>query len=193
MRSHLLNDTTTEHYRRSVTEGVERVAAKLAATDRPFTGVTVDDLAPRIDAIDLDQPLRDTTAVLDELEDVYLRDAVYFHHPRYLAHLNCPVVIPAVLGEAVLSAVNSSLDTWDQSARRHPDRAETDRLDGRPHRPRPGRRRRVHLGRHPVQPPGAAARPRGDQDPGPGETARPRLRGQPLQRAEVREAARPRP
>jgi L-2,4-diaminobutyrate decarboxylase len=116
MRSHLLNDTTAEHYRRSVTEGIERVAAKLATTDRPFTGVAVDALSPRIDAIDLDRPLHDTAAVLDELEDVYLRDAVYFHHPRYLAHLNCPVVIPAVLGEAILSAVNSSLDTWDQSA-----------------------------------------------------------------------------
>ncbi|MYS71784.1 lysine decarboxylase DesA [Streptomyces sp. SID5926] len=116
MRSHLLNDTTAEQYRRSVTEGVERVAAKLATTDRPFTGVTVDALSPRIDGIDLDEPLHDTAAVLDELEDVYLRDAVYFHHPRYLAHLNCPVVIPALLGEAVLSAVNSSLDTWDQSA-----------------------------------------------------------------------------
>ncbi|WP_432172118.1 lysine decarboxylase DesA [Streptomyces sp. Tue6028] len=116
MRSHLLNDTTADRYRRSVTEGVERVAAKLATTQRPFTGIAVDDLAPRIDRIDLDRPLHDTTAVLDELEEVYLRDAVYFHHPRYLAHLNCPVVIPAVLGEAVLSAVNSSLDTWDQSA-----------------------------------------------------------------------------
>ncbi|MFJ9346769.1 lysine decarboxylase DesA [Streptomyces sp. NPDC101237] len=116
MRSHLLNDLTAEHYRRSVTEGVERVAAKLATTERPFTGITADALAPVLDRIDLDRPLRDTTAVLDELEDVYLRDAVYFHHPRYLAHLNCPVVIPAVLGEAVLSAVNSSLDTWDQSA-----------------------------------------------------------------------------
>ncbi|MGW0755808.1 lysine decarboxylase DesA [Streptomyces sp. NPDC002814] len=116
MRSHLLNDTTAERYRSSVTEGIERVAAKLATTDRPFTGVTVDALAPRIDAIDLDRPLHDTAAVLDELEDVYLRDAIYFHHPRYLAHLNCPVVIPAVVGEAVLSAVNSSLDTWDQSA-----------------------------------------------------------------------------
>jgi L-2,4-diaminobutyrate decarboxylase len=116
MRSHLLNDLTAEQYRSSVTEGVERVAAKLATTDRPFTGVTVDTLAPRIAAIDLDRPLGDTSSVLDELEDVYLRDAVYFHHPRYLAHLNCPVVIPAVLGEAVLSAVNSSLDTWDQSA-----------------------------------------------------------------------------
>ncbi|MET7452474.1 lysine decarboxylase DesA [Streptomyces sp. NPDC005574] len=116
MRSHLLNDTTTEQYRRSVTEGVERVAAKLATTERPFTGVTVDALSPRVDRIDLDRPLLDTTAALDELEEVYLRDAVYFHHPRYLAHLNCPVVIPALLGEAVLSAVNSSLDTWDQSA-----------------------------------------------------------------------------
>src|SRR3954462_5054188 len=116
MRSHLLNDTTAEHYRRSVTEGVERVAARLAATDRPFTGITVDALAPTIDAIDLDTPLRDTAAVLDELGEVYLRDAVYFPHPRYLAPLNCPVVIPAVLGEAVLAAVNSSLDTWDQSA-----------------------------------------------------------------------------
>ncbi|MEU1592314.1 lysine decarboxylase DesA [Streptomyces sp. NPDC005708] len=116
MRSHLLNDLTAEHYRRSVTEGVERVAAKLAATDRPFTGVAVDALAPKIERIDLDRPLHDTSAVLDELEELYLRDAIYFHHPRYLAHLNCPVVIPAVLGEAVLSAVNSSLDTWDQSA-----------------------------------------------------------------------------
>ncbi|MEU9336835.1 aspartate aminotransferase family protein [Streptomyces sp. NPDC048290] len=116
MRSQLLNGMTTERYRRSVTDGVERVAARLAATDRPFTGVTPDALAPLIERIDLDRPLYDTTAVLDELEDVYLRDAVYFHHPRYLAHLNCPVVIPAVLGEAVLSAVNSSLDTWDQSA-----------------------------------------------------------------------------
>ncbi|MFF0748951.1 pyridoxal phosphate-dependent decarboxylase family protein [Streptomyces sp. NPDC004267] len=116
MRSHLLNDTTADVYRRTVTDGVERVARKLATTRGPFTGVTPAELAPVVDSVDLDRPLGDTAAALDELEDVYLRDAVYFHHPRYLAHLNCPVVIPAVLGEAVLSAVNSSLDTWDQSA-----------------------------------------------------------------------------
>ncbi|MFJ2751462.1 pyridoxal phosphate-dependent decarboxylase family protein [Streptomyces sp. NPDC087297] len=115
MRSHLLNETTADLYRRSVTEGVDRVAAKLATTQRPHTGISVDELAPVINGIDLDKPLADAAAVLDELEDVYLRDAVYFHHPRYLGHLNCPVVIPAVLGEAILSAVNSSLDTWDQS------------------------------------------------------------------------------
>ncbi|MGH4028426.1 pyridoxal phosphate-dependent decarboxylase family protein [Actinomycetota bacterium Odt1-20B] len=116
MRSHLLNDTTAERYRGSVTEGIERVAARLATTDRPFTGVTADALAPRVEAVDLDAPLHDTIAALDELDELYLRDAVHSHHPRHLAHLNSPAVIPALLGEAVLSAVDSSLDTGDRSA-----------------------------------------------------------------------------
>lgn len=115
-RSHLLGNETADDYRRLVTDGVTRVAAAVARTARPFTGVSPDELAPRVGAIDLDRPLGDPAAALAELEEVYLRDAVYFHHPRYLAHLNCPVVLPALLGEAVLSAVNSSLDTWDQSA-----------------------------------------------------------------------------
>ncbi|MGC4806838.1 pyridoxal phosphate-dependent decarboxylase family protein [Micromonospora sp. DT233] len=115
-RDHLLTAGTTGQYRQVLAEGIARVSTRIAGTERPFSGVTPAALAPTVAAVDLDRPLGDVTAALDELEDVYLRDAVYFHHPRYLAHLNCPVVIPALLGEAVLSAVNSSLDTWDQSA-----------------------------------------------------------------------------
>ncbi|WP_434742675.1 pyridoxal phosphate-dependent decarboxylase family protein [Micromonospora sp. SH-82] len=115
-REHLFNDGTVEEYRRVLAAGVDRVATRIAGTDRPFTGITPAQLAPQIAAVDLDAPLGETTAALDELDELYLRDAVYFHHPRYLAHLNCPVVLPALLGEAILSAVNSSLDTWDQSA-----------------------------------------------------------------------------
>jgi len=70
----------------------------------PFTGVTPAELEPVVGAIDLDRPLGEPAAALDELDRVYLHDAVYFHHPRYLAHLNCPVVIPALLGEAVRRA-----------------------------------------------------------------------------------------
>ncbi|MGB2569122.1 pyridoxal phosphate-dependent decarboxylase family protein [Micromonospora citrea] len=115
-RAHLFHADSVEHYRRALADGIDRVAGRVATADTPFTGVSPEQLAPRINGIDLDRPLGDTGAALDELQDVYLRDAVYFHHPRYLAHLNCPVVIPALLGEAVLSAVNSSMDTWDQSA-----------------------------------------------------------------------------
>ncbi|WBB77778.1 aspartate aminotransferase family protein [Micromonospora sp. WMMD882] len=115
-RAHLFNAGSVGRYRDVLARGVDRVANRVAETDRPCTGVTPEALAPVVAAVDLDRPLGDTDAALDELHDVWLRDTVYFHHPRYLAHLNCPVVIPALLGEAVLSAVNSSLDTWDQSA-----------------------------------------------------------------------------
>ncbi len=87
-RSHLLNDRTAERYRRSLTHGVERVAARLARTEQPFTGVTPAELAPTVSAVDLEKPLGTASEALEELERVYLRDAVYFHHPRYLAHLN---------------------------------------------------------------------------------------------------------
>ncbi|MEU7571082.1 aspartate aminotransferase family protein [Micromonospora sp. NPDC049240] len=115
-RAHLFHTGSVERYRDVLTRGVERVARRVAEVDRPGTGVRPEALAPLVGGIDLDRPLGDTDAALDELHDIWLRDAIWFHHPRYLAHLNCPVVIPALLGEAVLSAVNSSLDTWDQSA-----------------------------------------------------------------------------
>lgn len=91
-------------------------ASAIAGAARPTTGPTPDALAHRIDAVDLTTPLGDTNAALAEARHLYLEDAVYFHHPRYQAHLNCPVLIPAVAAESLVTSVNSSLDTWDQSA-----------------------------------------------------------------------------
>ncbi|WP_375134975.1 pyridoxal phosphate-dependent decarboxylase family protein, partial [Arthrobacter sp. HMWF013] len=114
--NHLFNSRNSTRYVAQVLQGVNTVATKLDRTTRPFTGVGPSEMRDRIGAVDLDRPLPDTAAALEELESVYLRDAVYFHDAKYAAHLNCPVVIPALVGEAILSAVNSSMDTWDQSA-----------------------------------------------------------------------------
>ena len=114
--NHLFNTRNSNRYVAQVLQGVNAVATKLDRTARPFTGVGPAEMKARIGAVDLDRPLPDTAAALEELESVYLRDAIYFHDAKYAAHLNCPVVIPALVGEAILSAVNSSMDTWDQSA-----------------------------------------------------------------------------
>ncbi|RYJ00566.1 MAG: aspartate aminotransferase family protein, partial [Actinomycetales bacterium] len=95
---------------------VDHLARHLSGLERPFSGVTPTDSAAKVDPIDLDGPTLDLEGVLAELSEVYLDDAVWFHDPRYAAHLNCPVVVPALLAEVFVSAVNSSLDTWDQSA-----------------------------------------------------------------------------
>lgn len=114
--NHLFNSRNAPRYVAQVLQGVTAVATKLERTTKPFTGVGPRELRERVAAVDLGAPLPDTAAALAELEEVYLKDAVYFHDAKYAAHLNCPVVIPALVGESILSAVNSSMDTWDQSA-----------------------------------------------------------------------------
>ncbi|GAA1742672.1 pyridoxal phosphate-dependent decarboxylase family protein [Aeromicrobium alkaliterrae] len=118
MRSsdHLLTADSIDQYAATLHRGVDHLAAHLAGLQRPFSGVTPADSAAKVGPVDLDGPTLDAGAALAELTEVYLDDAVWFHDPRYAAHLNCPVVVPALLAEVFVSGVNSSLDTWDQSA-----------------------------------------------------------------------------
>lgn len=114
--SFLFGDHTLIAYRESMLRGIERVERSMSTAERPFTGIAPAELAAYFDAVDLDEPVSSVDEALRELDTLYLRDAVYFHHPRYVAHLNCPIAVPALLGELIASALNTSVDTWDQSA-----------------------------------------------------------------------------
>lgn len=105
-----------EYYRNTVAKGLEHVQLAVSSKDKPFSGISPQALADLFRQVDLEQPLHSVNDALNELQALYLNDAVYFDQPRYMAHLNCPVVVPAVLAELVLSSINSSVDTWDQSA-----------------------------------------------------------------------------
>ena len=97
-------------------QGLALIEKTIAAKEQPFTGILPSELAQLFADISLDTPHDNVEQTLEELEQLYLKDAVYFHHPRYVAHLNCPVASPAILAELILSSINSSVDTWDQSA-----------------------------------------------------------------------------
>ena len=53
--------------------------------------------------------------LLSQLKEVYLDHTIAFHNPNYVAHLNCPVLLPAVIGDLIASSVNTAVETWDQS------------------------------------------------------------------------------
>lgn len=111
----LLDGHSPNRYEGDLAGAIATVSRRLTNCTAPFSGVDHRAARRAVESIDLSRPLDDTSSALRELDDLYLRDAVYFHHPRYLAHLNCPVATPAMAADAIASAVNSSLDTWDQS------------------------------------------------------------------------------
>lgn len=92
------------------------VANTLATVNAPTTGPTPQELAAKINHVDLNIPLNTSAQSFAELDELYLKDAVYFHDTKYAAHLNCPVAIPAVIAENFVTSINTSMDTFDQSA-----------------------------------------------------------------------------
>nr|WP_146931709.1 aspartate aminotransferase family protein [Cellulomonas xylanilytica] len=94
---------------------VDRIAGRLRDTPQPFSGASRQQLQELVDAVDLDSAGLGTATALREADDLVGEHAVWFHHPAYAAHLNCPVAVPAVVAEAMIAAVNPSLDTYDQS------------------------------------------------------------------------------
>ena len=113
---HLFHPDNADDYRVAMDRSTDRLVRHLTSTDgRPSRGTSPREAASRVAATDLDAPLGDTGAVLDELSRLWLDDTIWFHEPTYAAHLNCPVVIPALMAEVFTSGVNASLDTFDQS------------------------------------------------------------------------------
>ncbi|WP_239456350.1 pyridoxal phosphate-dependent decarboxylase family protein [Nocardioides solisilvae] len=113
--SQLFHHDNTTSYLDAVALGARTVADHLDRGGRPATGRDARSAAARVAAVDLDAPLGDAASAVEELSRLWLQDTVWFHEPAYAAHLNCPVAVPALLAEVLISSVNASLDTFDQS------------------------------------------------------------------------------
>ena len=114
-RLRLLTDTSTDQYRALMEQAADRIASRFAHTGQPAATTSAEELASTIGAIDLDAPPAGPQAAVEEIDRLFMQEAVWFHTPGYLAHLNCPVEVTAVTAEAVQAAVNTSVDTYDQS------------------------------------------------------------------------------
>jgi L-2,4-diaminobutyrate decarboxylase len=54
-------------------------------------------------------------AAFDELAALVVAETVHARHPHTVAHLHCPTLPVAVTADALMAALNPSMDSWDQS------------------------------------------------------------------------------
>ncbi len=112
----LFHEDSEKAYQKAIQTATESISGFLKQNKTPFSGIKPKDLLSVFDTIDFDTPLKDYKSLFDEVEKLYVNHATAYHLPNYIAHLNCPVVIPALAAEILVSAINSSQDTYDQSA-----------------------------------------------------------------------------
>ncbi|WP_417940627.1 pyridoxal phosphate-dependent decarboxylase family protein [Flavobacterium sp. RS13.1] len=112
----IFHQHANDEYAEAIQLAQNRVSDFLKNNRKPFSGIKPDEMKAKVENVDLDTPLTDYESLLNEVDELYVKHATAYHLPEYIAHLNCPVVIPALAAEVLISAINSSQDTYDQSA-----------------------------------------------------------------------------
>jgi L-2,4-diaminobutyrate decarboxylase len=81
---------------------------------QPLAPVTPDALDRVLD-MDVGPRLGDgLEATLEVVRDRIVRNSINVAHPLCAAHLHCPPLLASLAAEAIISATNQSLDSWDQ-------------------------------------------------------------------------------
>tara|TARA_B100001094_G_scaffold224256_1_gene218486 strand:+ start:6228 stop:7781 length:1554 start_codon:yes stop_codon:yes gene_type:complete len=104
------------YYEQVNQKGIHTLKQVTESCRQPTTGIYPDELKKKFEHISLDHPLYDIDDALQELQELYLKDTTYYHHPDYISHLNCPIMNVSLLAEQIATAMNTAVETWDQSA-----------------------------------------------------------------------------
>ncbi|ELY64111.1 pyridoxal phosphate-dependent decarboxylase family protein [Natronococcus jeotgali] len=102
-------------YREAMGLATDAVLDAVAAGDDPYSGASPESLAERFDDPVVPEDGKGLEATIEEVADRVLAHSVDPSSPRCAAHLQCPPSVPGLAAEAMLSATNQSLDSFDQA------------------------------------------------------------------------------
>ncbi|NMU06727.1 pyridoxal-dependent decarboxylase, partial [Vibrio parahaemolyticus] len=73
-------------------------------------------LEAAIHDVDLDNGNAPLKTVIDDAAELVAKNAIFTQHPDCIAHLHTPPLMPAIAAEAMIAALNQSMDSWDQAS-----------------------------------------------------------------------------
>jgi L-2,4-diaminobutyrate decarboxylase len=108
--------TGTQPSRESYQQLIAQVAALVTTSlpDRPCSGKNAAALAELLNADILPETRSTIEAVFEKLRTI-IANSVVVTHSRTIAHLHCPPLLWALAAEVVISALNQSMDSFDQA------------------------------------------------------------------------------
>jgi L-2,4-diaminobutyrate decarboxylase len=106
------SEDSKHEYRRLVAQAAEIVTSSLP--DVPYVGKTAAGLAGLVNANFLPSSPRSNDDIVHTLRTV-VANSTSVAHPHTAAHLHCPPLLSALAAEVVVSALNQSMDSFDQA------------------------------------------------------------------------------
>jgi L-2,4-diaminobutyrate decarboxylase len=115
MHSAFLDGSAASVEASALAAAADAVAAEVGAAAGPLPAVTPAELDRLLDIDVAPEDGAGLEATLDMVRRRIVRNSVLVAHPHCAAHLHCPPLLASLAAEAVVSATNQSLDSWDQA------------------------------------------------------------------------------
>ncbi|SDH83796.1 L-2,4-diaminobutyrate decarboxylase [Alteribacillus persepolensis] len=111
-----MNTSTNETFQKKVDMTVQMLTDTLEELSQPYIGLTPEQMHSRLKHLELSSVNGQVwEQVLQDIKKYAVDPAVNVYHPKCMAHLQCPAVLPSVAADLIISALNQSMDSWDQS------------------------------------------------------------------------------
>ena len=110
--SDFLSPTHPSAYRDAIAQAVETLLSALPG--QSYTGKSAAELMPLLDGNILPAAPSDVRGVLSRVRPL-IEHSIALHHPHTIAHLHCPPLIASLAAEVIISALNQSMDSFDQA------------------------------------------------------------------------------
>lgn len=105
-------DDGTQRYKQLIADAAEIVAKFWPG--QPYSGKTPTDLAKLVPDNFLPDASRSPAELSNTLQAV-VSDSISVTHPHTAAHLHCPPLLASLAAEVVITALNQSMDSFDQA------------------------------------------------------------------------------
>lgn len=116
LKNYLFNDESAKLYEEYTLKTFDYIQQFLSQR-KFYKGDEIEEIqknriSAKLDNIDTEQSI---DIALQELNELYIKNAISFHNPNYVAHLNCPITLPSIVAEMITTTINTAVETWDQS------------------------------------------------------------------------------
>ncbi|MFB6222793.1 MAG: aspartate aminotransferase family protein [Haloarcula sp.] len=111
----LNSEAGTTAYREAMQQATDAVVGSFANTQNPYSGRSPDELSEQFEDPIIPERGTGLGTAIEEVATKVLSHSVETSNSRCAAHLQCPPMIPGLAAEAMLTAANQSLDSFDQA------------------------------------------------------------------------------
>lgn len=110
-------NSSSDDYRQAMQQAADVVQQFFKKQSKPYSGINPEQILHELQQnVFYPESEQSLGSVINNVAETIVQHAISVNHSFCNAHLHCPVLIPSLAAEVIISALNQSMDSYDQAS-----------------------------------------------------------------------------